>query len=298
MNNIPIQACLSSASLREQLEGDRHSLAKINWAYYVVYFIRIVILMCVSASVLGCSRSDEAEFCRAVTESQESKMQPLTTKDTVSATQDKPKPLVIVQVRNEVHMPGRTASSRVDEYSSIVKDGWYHAVDGLFRVRIPILQSGKINVLRRRWENPDGIDVKFVDDEAHFSAVFSYEADSKAEQDKLKGQYSKYLSTQNTKHEVKVINTQFGSTVEVIAMNWVSTREYPYDQPTIDISKGKDPKIGSTVGIGWIFWRNDIQCGCWIIMPVDRKLDEAVAFEQSKQLVKKFAEGIEFRKVQ
>jgi hypothetical protein len=207
--------------------------------------------------------------------------------------QDKPK-LVILQVRNEVHLPGRSSSDRIDDYSSIVKDGWYHAADGLFRVRIAVLQSGKINVLRRRWENPDGIDVMFVDEDAYSRAVFSFEPNLKQAHEKVKDNYLKHLAKQNTKSEAKVIGTRFGDTVEVIAMNWVTTRDYPYDPPTIDAPKERLAKSGPTVGIGWIFWRDKTQCGCWIVMPVDRKLDEAMAFQRAKRLMKEFAEGIEF----
>jgi hypothetical protein len=212
---------------------------------------------------------------------------------TAAKAKAEPKQLKIVQVRNEVHLPGRSTSDRIDDYSSIVKDGWYHAADGLFRVRIPVLQSGKINVLRRRWENPDGVDVKFVDEDAYSRAVFSFEENLKPAHEKLKDKYVKYLTTQNTKSEAKVIKTRFGDTVEVIAMNWVTTRDYPYDPPTIDASKERLAKIGPTVGIGWTFWRDNTQCGCWIVMPVDRKLDDGAAFRRARGVMMEFAKGIE-----
>ena len=112
----------------------------------------------------------------------------------------------------------------------------------------------------------------------------------------VKDKYLKHLATQNTKYDAKVITTQFGDTVEAIAMNWVTTREYPYDPPSIDASKEKIAKIGPTVGIGWIFWKDKFQCGCWIVMPVDQKFDEAVSFQSAKQLMKEFSGGIEFPK--
>ncbi len=226
----------------------------------------------------------------------EGKREKLAEKSSAGTAQRKPKQLVVVQVRNEVHLPGRSSSDRVEDYSSIVKDGWYQAADGLFRVRIPGLQSGKINVLRRRWEDPDGIDVAFVDEDAYSRAVFSYEPNLKPAHEALKDKYLEYFATQKTKSEAKVIATRFGDTVEVVAMNWVTTRDYPYDPPTIDTSKERIAKTGPTVGIGWTFWRGQVQCGCWIIMPVDRKLDEAKAFQHARGLMKDFAEGVEFPK--
>lgn len=210
--------------------------------------------------------------------------------------QDKPKPLVIVQVRDEVHLPGRTSSKHVDNYSSFVKDGCYHAENGLFRVRIPTLKSGKINLLRRRWESPDGVDVKFVDEAVYARAAFSFEPDSKPAHEGVKEKYLKYFANQNTKNEVKVIKTRFGDTVELVAMNWITTRDYPYDAPTIDVSKQKLDKIGPTVGIGWIFWKDKSQCGGWIVLPVEKTTDETAAFQSARQAMKEFAEGIEFLK--
>ena len=209
------------------------------------------------------------------------------------ATQRK---LVIVQVRDEVCSPGRRSSKRIDDYSAIVKDGWYHSADDSFRPRIPTLESGRVNLARRRWEEPDGVDVKFVDENAAQSlAVFSFEPDLVPAAEALAKKYSNHLSEKGAKFETNLIQTDFGQAVETVAIDWVSTTDYPYDPPAIDASDEKRSKLGVTVGVNWTFWKGGAQCGLSMILPVDGGADTAAAFTKARSAIRDLAQGLEFK---
>lgn len=205
--------------------------------------------------------------------------------------------LVIVQVRDEVGTPRGRTSVRVDNYATIVKDGWYHSADNSFRLRIPTLESGRVNVMRRRWEQPDSVDVKFVDEDVRPSvAVFSFEPGLEPAVEALAGKYTKYLTEKGAKFETNVIASDFGRTVETVAMDWVPTGDYPYDAPAIDASVAKRSKLGGTVGVAWTFWKDGAQCGLSMILAVDGAGDKAAAFAQVRSAVRDFAKGLEFKK--
>lgn len=205
--------------------------------------------------------------------------------------------LVIVQVREEVCTPGRRTSKRIDDHAAVVRDGWYHAADDSFRLRIPALESGRVNVVRRRWETPDGVDVKFTDDDAPRSvAVFSFEPGLEPAAEALAKKYSKYLSAKGARFETNVIETDFGRAVETVAMEWVQTADYPYQPPAIDASAEKRSMAGATVGVNWTFWKDGTQCGLSMILPADGAADDAAAFARARSAVRDFANGLAFKK--
>ena len=142
---------------------------------------------------------------------------------------------------------------------------------------------------------PDGIDVKFYSDDGSSCCVFSVEPGLNPVADPLAKKYSDYLRMQDTRFECNVIKTRFGDTVEVIALNWVSTRDFPYDPPKIDATEEKLNSIGRTIGAGWIFWKDDAQCGLKMIIPIDRDMSAEDAIQLSKQRLKTTLEGVEFQ---
>lgn len=217
----------------------------------------------------------------------------------------------IVQVRKESlkKEPGQTRriSDQITDYSSLIRNNYFCSPDCRFRMQLPRLTTGKIEVYTGELPEEKSTDVRFLDynyprvesaraikGRIWHAAVISTQGMNVQSFEEIKSTFAKAFQHMKADYRLTAITQSGENGLDISVIDRVPGRFFPYGPPVVFTSAEKKRGLGTTVGVSRIFSKDGTFYELITISTAPDGLSPDDIHKFGEEEMRRFAAGLDF----